>query len=165
MTTAIANLLNALEIFKAKQPAASQSANHYGIGLTYFTIGYAYMRFSRELCKTSEYGELCEPSHLSLLVDTEQKGRDEARKQFKLAYKSFEAVGHLLGMYRCKNHELALLPAGHSSESVLRQLEESERLVDDYERTEGFKNSCFIPRDRGHDISLMSEIVFQHHKP
>ena len=81
---------------------------------------------------------------------------------FSSAYRAFEKVGHLAGMYLSKKHEFELLPeAMHESakEPYKQLVSECSKRYFDYCEAQNIDNCCHIPREHGPDISLMTEIV------
>ena len=64
LTTAIASLENALQIYKAEKEARAYDQNHYGVALSAYSIGYTYETYSTDLSpKEGQFKELCKPEH------------------------------------------------------------------------------------------------------
>ena len=51
LTTAIASLQNALQIYKAENEARAYNPNYYGVALSAYSIGYTYEKYARDLSR------------------------------------------------------------------------------------------------------------------
>ena len=97
---------------------------------------------------------------------SEVKFRKEARENFKKAFKNFDEIGHLKGMYLSKQHEAQLYDEQDSKKQhVLRMILRYRHDYFEHIKEHGSECSCsHIPRHHGEEISLLTEIVTQNKK-
>lgn len=95
----------------------------------------------------------------------------KAKDFYRDAYEEFKEAGHLMGKYLSKvgekrNYCVDEDESDDELDQLQSQISELVKKVEEYQRDVGFEHSCFIPREHGEEISLMSEIVFrQQHAP
>ena len=90
---------------------------------------------------------------------------EKAIGYFDGAYRGFEKNHHLKGMHLAKKSKLNLLFLVDSrAEETLKTVMDVGKLQKSYRnyRTDvGLDNSCYIPREHGEDVSLLTELVLQ----
>ena len=73
-------------------------------------MSYIYRKFKQYLCINNElFKGLCDPAHIKYLVEDEEAAEAKAMKYSRNAFASFEEVGHLIGMWRCKHNQLLMM--------------------------------------------------------
>ena len=88
-----------------------------------------------------------------------------AMNYYAEAYKQFRNTRHLVGMYLSKLRETECLSASTSKENshlkakAQKKVKNLTEKLQSYAQTSGVDYCCFILREQGEDISLMSEIV------
>ena len=82
---------------------------------------------------------------------------------FEEAFKGFKVHHHLKGMYLSKKNSLNQM---REVDSFAEQKKKTQKEVDNlraeymkYWKEVGLDNSCYIPREHGDEISLLTELV------
>ena len=44
--------------------------NHYGMALSYYSMGFVYKNYGEQLCINGSFKDVCEEDHLKYLVDS-----------------------------------------------------------------------------------------------
>ena len=164
---AIESAQNALDIYKAEDEEMMElEPNHYGIALAQYNLGYIYDHFGEHMADSrvkhlTRYGAFVQSDY--------QANCAKASEHYRLAAESFQIVQHKMGDYLSRKHQLETLSKSqsgiggklikHSTTMLWNKVDSLCSAVQEYFRQAGCESTCWIPRESGDDVSLLTEIV------
>lgn len=166
---AIGSLENALTIYEAKNAKEALTQNHYGMALSYYTLGYLYYQLKNSFCD-ERLDEQTQYEQFYQGANNQNNCMTLALENFKSAYMNFKRVDHLFGMYMSKLNVInttvfeeedgEVTPEELKTKAALQaKLKILHEKFQAYGKEVGFEHSPYIKREHGDDISLMTEIV------
>ena len=86
LTTSIANLENAIDIYGAKNNFKEFTENHWGLALAYYNLGYIYEKFANDLQENSHFAQFCRKEHKDYLVVGKYASYAKARRHYNKSH-------------------------------------------------------------------------------
>ena len=164
---AIDAVLNAIKIFSADCDSSLVSAvepNCHGLALAEFQLGCLYEHYWPELVSKLPKGK----SEFAVrFAKMHMKDKEycfvRAKECFDRAFEFFKKLNHLKGMYLSQKHKLAVYSTDYAQyrQLIEKQVKECGDKCAAYAKEVGLSSSCYIEREQGEEISVMTELVLE----
>ena len=167
--TAVDFLINSIKIFSSDYESfelSTMEPNCHGLALSEFQLGLLYAKYWPELTAELPDGSSEFKKRFTLYhMKNKDHCLEKAVECFDKAYEYFKKVNHLKGMHLAQKNKLPVYSQDPEfadyRELITKHIKQDEEKFKTYAQEIGTQYSCYIERDQGEEISVVSELVLE----